>query len=335
MNPNIAALSAALMSAVGGNDEAQETTDWLDTGYKPLNEILSGNPNHGIPYGRIVEIFGPSSSGKTALATTLMVSAQKAGGVAMFNDHENTFDVGLAKGMGLTDEFPFWIYKRPETWEQSNTLAMKGAEAIRKSKAISENAPIIQVFDSVAAMIPKSVFEKGIDELTMNDTTALSRVSSTTLKSVNQVTSKLNVCMVYLNQIRTKPGVVYGDPTTTPGGVAMEFYATTRLSLSRKRVMDADKEMTGQIITIKTVKNKASRPFQSVELRMKFLEDGTAVFDYTTSMLEVVLERKLLQATTQRVTWLDGKQYFNKALVEKIDTEGLYSQLEALAYPPA
>lgn len=330
MSAALAALEASLQKAIGENSVAQGVTDWLDTGYPPLNKILSGRYDGGLPYGRICEIFGPASSGKTIIATKLMISAQKAGGVAIFMDHENSFSVDLAVAMGLKTDFPVWIYKRPRTWEESNIIAMKAAEAIRASKAIPENAPIVVVFDSVAAMIPKSVFEKGIDEYSMNDTTALARVTSTTLKAVNLLTSEKNVCMVYLNQIRTKPGVVYGDPTTTPGGVAMEFYSSIRLSLGKKRVMEevaGEKEMTGQIIAIKTVKNKVNRPFQTVDLRMKFNDDGGANFDQTTSLLDYLLEKGLIVASGPRVTWTDGKSYFKKALIEKIETENLYDSL--------
>lgn len=330
---SVEALSKALGAAIGENDEEQAVSHFLDTGFPPLNKRISGKYKGGIPYGRIVEMFGPSSSGKTAIATLLMIAAQKAGGVAMFMDHENSFDVGMAKAMGLNDQFPFWIYKRPETWEKSNTTAMKAAEAIRKSKAIPDSAPIICVFDSVAAMIPQSVFEKGIDEYTMNDTTALARVTSTTLKSVNNFTSSLNATMLYLNQIRTKPGVAYGDPTTTPGGGAMEFYATTRLSLGRTKLMETEggeKKMVGQNISIKTVKNKLTRPFQSITLPLMFHENGMAYFDFIGGMIEELIGLGLIERNGSRVTW-EGKSLYKSQVVELLskDPDG-YAKLVAM-----
>lgn len=321
---SVAGLASALEKAIGSNEEVQEVTNWLDSGYPPLNKIISGSYDGGLPYGRIVEMFGPPSSGKTALATQFMIAAQKAGGVAIFMDHENSFDVSLAVDMGLNIDFPFWIYKRPETWEESNMIAMKAAQTIRESKAIPDDAPIIAVFDSVAAMIPKSVFEKGIDEYSMNDTTALARVSSTTLKAINQITSKMNVTVLYLNQIRTKPGIAYGDPTTTPGGVAFEFYASVRIALGKKRIMeehDGEKEMVGQQMSIKTTKNKVSRPFQEVSLNLRFKDGGGAFFDLTTGMLDHLIEVGVITAAGPRITWTDGKSYFKKALVEKIITD--------------
>lgn len=328
-----ASAAAALMSAIGDNDENQGVSGWLDTGYGPLNEIMSGSDKGGIPYGRIVEIYGPPSSGKTALATKLMCEAQKAGGIAIFLDHERTFEVELAKSMGLNGDFPNFIYKRPKTWEESNNIAMKTAEVIRAKRLIEPEAPIIAVFDSVAAMIPQSVFEKGIDQYTMNDTTALARVASTTLKAINAFTADLNVCTVYLNQVRTKPGVVYGDPTTTPGGSAFEFYASVRLSLTRSKVVeqkDGEKEFTGQLMTIEAKKTKLTRPFQKTQLRLSFDDRGLAYFDTTHSLVEYAIEKGKLPYSKPRVTWIDGKQYFVKALVEKIKTEGLEADLKAL-----
>ena len=233
----------ALLKAIGANDVNQGVSNWLDTGYEPLNEIISGDSKGGVPYGRIVEIYGPPSSGKTALATKLMCEAQKAGGVAIFLDHERTFEVELAKSMGLNGDFPYFIYKRPKTWEESNNIAMKTAEVIREKRLIAPEAPIIAVFDSVAAMIPQSVFEKGIDQYTMNDTTALARVASTTLKAINAFTADLNVCTVYLNQVRMKPGVVYGDPTCLRGDVMIPFVDGTTMSIKEVVEQKIDKEV--------------------------------------------------------------------------------------------
>lgn len=327
------AMASALMSAIGDNDENQGVKNWLDTGYEPLNQIISGPSGGGVPYGRIIEIFGPPSSGKTVLATKLMIEAQKAGGVAIFLDHERTFEVELAREMGLNCDFPHFIYKRPKTWEESNNIAMKTAEVIRTKNLIPDDAPIVVVFDSVAAMIPQSVFEKGIDQYTMNDTTALARVASTTLKAINAFTADLNVCTVYLNQVRTKPGVVYGDPTTTPGGSAFEFYASVRLSLSRSKVVEqkgGEKEFTGQQITIEARKTKLTRPFQKTQMRLMFDENGKAYFDTIASLVEYAIEKGKLSYSKPRVTWTDGKQYFVKALVQKIKDEGLESELKAL-----
>lgn len=334
---SMAELAKSLESAIGLNDEEQEVKHWLDTGYPLLNKIISGDYDKGIPGGRIIEMFGPPSSGKTLIATLIMQAAQKAGGIAGFSDHEYSYQLPFAKRLGLSDTFPSWLYRRPETWEESNTLALRAGEAIRKSKAIPEDAPIVWVFDSVAAMIPNSVrYDKDgkkreLDALTMNDTTALSRVSSTTLKVINQMTSELNMTVLYLNQIRTKVGVVYGDPTTTPGGSAFEFYASVRLALGKKLVKDkASGEVVAQMTGITTKKNKITRPFQEVDLRLTFEDDGMARFDFTTGMLDFLIEHKKLETSGAWVVWIDGKKYYKTALAKMIDETGQQEELKRL-----
>lgn len=331
-------LAKAIVAAVGESDEELEVPGYIDTGYEPLNEILSGDPkNGGIAMGRIFEIFGPSSSGKTWLATQLMRRAQDMGGVALFMDHELTFQQPFAERSGLKTEFPWFIYKRPDTWEASNTMALQAAMAIRKSKKLDELAPIVVVFDSVAAMIPQSVFDKGITEYSMNDTTALARVSSTTLKAINQQSAKMNVTIIYLNQIRTKPGVVYGDPTTTPGGGSFEFYATARLALGKKFIyqkVDGKNEIVGQLMGIETKKNKLSRPRQEVDLRLVFEDDGMTSVNLTLSLLDhAVAVGKLKKLSTGRIEWVNGNSYPPGQLADMIDKGGLKPVLLNVIYP--
>jgi protein RecA len=327
------ALAKALAGAIGENEAHQEVTNFISTGFPPLNQIVCGKADGGLPQGRLIEMYGPSSSGKTALATMMMIQAQKAGGVAGFMDHERSFSVSLAKNMGLDTTFPYWIYKIPETWEQSNTTMAKAAKAIRESKAIAPTAPILFVFDSIAAALPKSMAEKEMDEYTMNDTTALARVTSTTLKTMAAFSEKYNFTVLYLNQIRTKPGVVYGDPTTTPGGGAMEFYATTRIALGRKKIMEdrgGEKTFVGQEISMKTTKNKLTRPFQEISWRMMFNEDGSGFFDVTGSMIEHLVDKGKLTSAGPRITWIDGKSYYKKALIQHINDNGLQAELTKL-----
>lgn len=328
-------LAAAMNKAVGENSEAGEIKDWLDTGYPPLNMILSGDPTRGLPYGRIIEIFGPPSAGKTALACDIMISAQKAGGFAGFLDHEHALDVSLAVKNGLDTNPGKWLYKRPETWESSNTIALQAAQLIREGKFIPETAPIVMVFDSVAAMIPKSMLydskgkRRALDEMTMNDTSALSRVSSTTLKLINKMASDLNVIVIYLNQVRTKIGVVYGDPTTTPGGSSFEFYASIRLALGKKLVKDAEKEVTGQLIGITTKKNKVCRAFQETDVLLVYPEGGGAAFDKTFSLLGVLIAEGKIPYSKPYVLW-EGKKLYPRAFADKVIAEGKYAELVAL-----
>lgn len=204
---SITDLAEALLKGIGDNDGAQAPSQYLDTGFPPLNKILSGRIDGGLAYGRMYEMFGESSTGKTALATAWMVEAQKLGGVAGFMDWERSFNVDLAKSFGLNDERPFWIYAKPKTWEEGNMIAAKACKLIRESKAIPPDAPILMVFDSIAAALPKSMADKEIDEYSMNDTTALARVTSTTLKAQAAFCEEFNAIFLYLNQMRLKPGV--------------------------------------------------------------------------------------------------------------------------------
>lgn len=325
-NDGISALERALKGAIGDNAEIQSVTQFIDTGFPPLNKIISGRYDRGIPFGRIVEIFGPSSSGKTALATMLMVKAQQAGGVAGFMDHERSFNVDMAKSFGLNDQLPFWIYKRPKTWEESNMLMAKAAQAIRESKGIPDSAPILFVLDSIAACVPKSSIDKNFDELSMNDTTALARVTSTTLKSIVQLADRWNFTIVYLNQIRTKPNVIYGDPVTTPGGGAMEFFSSVRLALGR-RVEKKDGEFLGQSIKIKAVKNKLTKPFQETEYRMLFNENGIGYFDTEVSLVEMMIEEGKIAQVGRGWYEFEGQKYQKNSLIRFVKENKLTDKL--------
>lgn len=330
--------------AIGANDDNSCVTQFIDTGFAPLNEALSGRTDGGLPFGRMVEMFGESSSGKTALATEWMVQAQKMGGVAGFIDWERSFDVGLAEGFGLNSKRPYWLYHKAETWESGNAFAGRAAQAIRASRAIPDSAPILFVFDSIASAVPMSMRydakgnRREIDTLTMNDTTALSRVTSTTLKVMAQYCEEYNATFLYLNQIRLKVGVVFGDPRTTPGGKAMEYYATNRISLGRDKIMlqsKGGKEFVGQNIKIEVTKSKLTKPFKKTELRMSFDDDGVARFDRDYSLVDLMVADKLLEVPANGyVTW-DGKRLSKRAMADLVGTEpGLREKLVAIMYPP-
>lgn len=281
-------------------------------------------------------------SHNTAIATNIMVAAQKAGGIAMYNDHERSFDVGLAATNGLNTKRPYWIFKTPETFEKSIADSMNVAQVIRDSKGIPDEAPIVIVFDSLASMIPKSKFEskdgkgkRGVDEYNMNDTTALARATSNVFPALAQWCEKYNVCVIFLNQARTKIGVMYGDPTTTPGGQAPEFYCSVRIKLGKRTIEKGtgeDKEVTGQRVGAQCIKNKVSRPFRKASWNFMFNEDGTGGFDNVGSLVDYLKELKLLKESGAYIEWSDGKKYHRGPLIEKIKSEGLYEEL--LKYLP-
>ena len=307
---------------------------YLSTGFKPLDHAISGKyEGGGMPVGRIVEMFGPSSCGKTAIATMVMKNAQAAGGFAMFMDHERSFEPRLAKQLGLNTARGTFFHEVPETFEGSVTYAIKTAKDARDNKIIPDNAPIVIVFDSLAAMVPKSKMAKEIDEQGMNDSLALAKACAAVFPVLALYAEKYQILFLVLNQIRLKPGVVYGDPETTPGGESPRFYASVRIRLGAKKIVDGtgdSKEMTGQEITAKCVKNKTYRPFMTAKWDFRFREDGSGYFDVTGSMLSFLIDEKILPSAGARVTWTDGKSYYRKALAEMIDKESLQSELEAL-----
>lgn len=332
MSMDTEAVAKALIDVVGENDRETAPRHWLDMGYAPLNKILSGNYARGLPSGRIIEIYGPSASGKTLLATQAMIAAQREGGVAIFIDWERAFDSSFAEQIGLDISFPKFIYKRSDTWEAGNEAAKKIAKTIREKRLISDDAPIVAVFDSIASAVPKSMLvdakgiEREMDSFTMHDSLALAKTISNTIRLMNQNVGKYEMTAIYLNQIRTKPGVVYGDPTTTPGGGAMEFYASIRIATGAKKIMgkddSGDKEFLGRLIGMETKKNKVSRPFKSTDLRLVYDEKGLALFDYSLGLIEHLIETGKLSEKGARVLWVDGKTYFKSVLAKKIDEEG-------------
>lgn len=324
-------LGAALESIAGKNDSIQNVKLWLNTGFPPLNKAISGRYDGGLPVGRIIEMFGPESSGKTAIATSAMIQAQQMGGVAIFRDHERSFDVSLANKAGLlTEPGDPWIFKSGGTFEHSISDTIDIATKIREEKLIDANAPIIVVYDSLASMNPKSKMSKGVDEQSMHDKLALASATSTVFPVLVDYAQDLNMCILFLNQIRMKPGVMFGDPTTTPGGEAPKFYASVRISLSRSMVKEkTSNEMIGQEITAKCIKNKVSAPFRKATWRFVFQPDGTGKFDVIGSLIDHLLELKLMDMTGTRINW-EGKTYFRNQLAAKIEDENKLDDLMAL-----
>lgn len=331
---------------IGKNDEQQAVSMWLDTGYPPLNKALSGRFDGGLPCGRIIEIFGPPSCGKTALATEAMAASQRAGGLAIFMDHENSFDIGLAQDLGL-DPSTRWVYKQPTTFEEAIDMTKKIAMKLRnvdgnlkpmKGKpALPMDKPIVVVYDSLASMVPESKMYdnkgnlKAAADNSMHDNTALARATSAHFPLLAQIAYKCNICLIFLNQVRTKPGVAYGDPTTTPGGNAPEYYASVRIGLSREMIKSTDKKDTiGQTVKANVRKNKVYIPFKRAEWNFMFRDDGTGYFDVDGSLVDLLAENGILERSGNGYIWTDGKKYMKPALKEKIEAEGLRPELMRL-----
>lgn len=205
----------------------------------------------GIPRGRIIEVFGPESSGKTTLALHLIAEAQKMGGEAAFIDAEHALDPVYAKHLGVNiDEL---IVSQPDTGEQ----ALEIAEALVRSGALD-----IIVVDSVAALVPKAEIDGDMGDAHVG---LQARLMSQALRKLAGVINKSKCVIVFINQLREKVGVMFGNPETTPGGRALKFYASVRLDIRRVESLKQDGEVIGNRTRVKVVKNKVATPFREAE----------------------------------------------------------------------
>lgn len=325
----------------GGNDEEATVSQFLDTGYAPLNYALSSRWDGGLAVGRITEISGPPSSGKTAISTAAMAAAQARGGIAAFMDHERSFSLKLAPKLGVNIDAKSFIYKKPRTYEESLALCVQVAKYVRDGKKIPADAPICWVFDSLASMVPMSVLfdpktgkERGLDTRNMNDNTALARATSATMPAFAQYVEELNICCIFLNQLRTKIGVMYGDPRTTPGGDSPKFYASTRVMLgAAKKIQKGageSAEVMGSEISAAVIKNKVARPFLKASWRFVFNADGTGKFDATRSTIDFLVAEGIIEDAGKGRVKFDGGTPHRDALARKIEEEGRMKDLMAL-----
>jgi recombination protein RecA len=205
----------------------------------------------GIPRGRIIEVFGPESSGKTTLALHMIAEAQKRGGEAAFIDAEHALDPVYAKHLGV--DIDNLIVSQPDTGEQ----ALEIAEALVRSGAID-----IIVVDSVAALVPKAEIDGDMGDAHVG---LQARLMSQALRKLTGVINKSNCCIVFINQLREKVGVLFGNPETTPGGRALKFYASVRLDIRRIENIKQDGQAIGSRVRVKIVKNKVAPPFREAE----------------------------------------------------------------------
>jgi len=205
----------------------------------------------GVPRGRIVEVFGPESSGKTTVALHIVAEAQKAGGEAAFIDAEHALDPVYAKNLGV--DIDNLIVSQPDTGEQ----ALEIAEALVRSGAID-----VIVIDSVAALVPKAEID---GEMGDSHIGLQARLMSQALRKLAGVINKSKTTVIFINQLREKVGIMFGNPETTPGGRALKFYATVRLDVRRIETLKIGNEMIGNRTKVKIVKNKVAPPFKEAE----------------------------------------------------------------------
>jgi len=267
---------------------------WISTGSKQLDYIISNRSNGGFPEGRIVEIFGPPSIGKSHIAIQVARSTQQLGGIVVYIDTENATSVENLALLGV-DISQRFVYVDTHCTEEVLSIA---EQTILKAKAMNKDVPITIIWDSVAASSPKAELEGDYEK---NSIGLQARAISKGMRKITGIIGQTNALFICLNQIRTKIGVMFGDPTTTPGGKAIPFHSSVRIKLGAgQQITNKDKDVIGINVSAKTIKNKVSPPFRSVNFEIHFgigIKEHEQIFDMLRKKGTFDLGEKTLNVT--------------------------------------
>ena len=294
-------------------DEVVEQVDVIPTGSIGLNAALGVG---GFPRGRIIEIYGPESSGKTTLAIHAIAEAQKAGGIAAFIDAEHAFDRFYAAKLGVDVDNLF--ISQPDNGEQ----ALEIAEQLIRSSAID-----IIVVDSVAALTPKAEIEGDMGD---NKVGLQARLMSQALRKLTSAVSKTRTTCIFINQLREKIGVMFGNPETTTGGNALKFYASVRLDIRGSQQIKDGEEVIGKQTKVKVVKNKVAPPFRKAEFDIMFGEG----ISHSGEIIDLGAEMGIIKKSGSWYSYNDTKLGQGRDAAKQCiaDNPELAEELEALIF---